>query len=527
MLIAAGLKPFKAAIVSLLANTAPVAFGALAAPIFALVGVTGLPLQDLSSMAGRQTPFMALLVPLILVFLVDGRRGLKQTWPVALVAGVVFGGVQFLTSNYFAVELTDVFVTLTDRSQWQQATTQEALATRIEMALTGMPGMRAAITQPIEMRMNEMAAGLRADVGVKIFGDDLDGLRQQARRVEAILKGIDGATDIAVEQTGGAPMVQVVLDRQALARHGIAGREVLDVVSALGGLEVSELQEGERRTTIAVRLSEGSRDSPEALGSVLVAAKNGDHIPLRTLARITRSEGPSTISREWGTRRIVVQANVRGRDVGGFVAEARHRIDAELKLPTGWYVRFGGQFEHLDDARTRLLLVVPLALALICSLLFITYGRAVDAARVVAGIPFAAVGGVVALLLRDIPFSVSAAVGFIAVSGVAVLGDMVLVSTIRHHRDRGMGLPEAVRAAASERLRPVLMTSLVAGLGFVPMALNTGLGAEVQRPLATVVIGGVISSTLLTLIILPVLAVVLGDVGPTARPVAAAAGPAQ
>ena len=420
-------------------------------------------------------------------------------------------GTAETATDPMGVELTDVFVTLTDRKKWQQATTQEGLASRIEMALAGLPGMRAAITQPIEMRMNEMAAGIRADVGVKIFGDDLDGLQREGRRVEAILKRIDGATDVAVEQVKGAPLVQVVLDRQALARHGIAGREVLDVVRALGGLEVSELQEGERRTTIAVRLSDRYRQSPEALGEVLVTAKNGDRVPLHTLAHISRGEGPSTIAREWGARRIVVQANVRGRDVVGFVAEARQRIDAELALPTGWYVRYGGQFEHLDDAKTRLLLVVPLALALVFGLLTLTYGRVADAARVVTGIPFAAVGGVVALLLRDIPFSVSAAVGFIAVSGVAVLGDMVLISTLRANRDRGLDLHDAVRAAASERLRPVLMTSLVAALGFVPMALNTGLGAEVQRPLATVVIGGVISSTLLTLIILPVLAVVLGD----------------
>ncbi len=420
-------------------------------------------------------------------------------------------GTAEVATDAMGVELTDVFITLKHRDEWAKASTQEELSERIQRLLSTFPGMRPSITQPIEMRVNEMVAGVRADVGVKIFGDDLDGLKTAAQRVEAILKDTPGATDIVVEQMTGAPMVVVDVDREAIARHGISVREVLDVVRALGAIDVGELQEGDRRFPIAVVLAEAYRHSPEALGSVVVVAVNGERIPLRQLARITRSEGPGTIQREWGQRRIVVQTNVRGRDVGGFVDEVRVRLDRELSLPPGWFVRFGGQFEHFADAARRLLIVVPIALLLIFALLFATYGSVVDAGRVFLGVPFAAVGGVAALWLRGLPFSVSAAVGFIALSGVAVLADMVLVSSIGQKQRDGAGLDEAIVAAASERLRPVIMTALVAALGFLPMALSVGIGAEVQRPLATVVVGGVLSSTVLTLLVLPAVSLLLGQ----------------
>jgi cobalt-zinc-cadmium resistance protein CzcA len=265
------------------------------------------------------------------------------------------------------------------------------------------------------------------------------------------------------------------------------------------------MYEGERRFPIALRLSEDSRRDPEQVERLLVIGPDGTRLPLSTVADVVRTEGPHSIQREWGRRRLVVQSNVRGRDLGSFVAEVQARIDAELTLPTGWYVRYGGQFEHYERARDRLMIVVPLALALIALLLYVTYGRVVDALRVFTGVPFAAVGGIAALWLRDMPFSVSAAIGFVALAGVSVLADMVLVSAIRRHLDEGLPLREAVERAAVERLRPVLMTGLVAALGFVPMALNAGIGAEVQRPLATVVIGGMVSSTTLTLLVLPVL----------------------
>lgn len=414
-------------------------------------------------------------------------------------------GTPEVATDPMGIELTDVFVTLKPRDQWQRGETQEDLVKAMQEELAVMPGMRMAFMQPIEMRVNEMVAGIRSDVGVKVFGDDLDVLKQKAREVDATLKKIPGAADIATEQITGQPVIQVEIDRAAIARYGISARDVLDVVGALGTREVGELQDGMRRFPITLRIDDKYRRDPLSIGRILVASASGDRIPLAKLAKIAITEGPTTINREWGKRRIVVQTNVRGRDVGGYVDEAMAALGRDVELPPGYYLRFGGQFENLQRAQQRLLIVVPIALLLIFVLLYFTYGRVLDALRVFTGVPFAAVGGVVALWLRDIPFSVAAGVGFVALSGVAVLGDMVLVSTIRQLLDEGLPLRQAIEVAAERRLRPVLMTAFVASLGFVPMALNTGIGAEVQRPLATVVIGGVISSTLLTLLVLPVL----------------------
>jgi cobalt-zinc-cadmium resistance protein CzcA len=414
-------------------------------------------------------------------------------------------GTAEVATDPMGLELTDVFMTLKPRDRWKRGTTQDELVRAMEAELSGMPGMRMVFTQPIEMRVNEMIAGIRSDVGVKVFGDDFDVLKQKAREVEAVLKAIPGAADVVTEQVTGQPMLQVEVDRAAIARHGIPAREVLDVVEALGTREVGELQEGERRFPITLRIDDRYRTDAASIGRILVTAANGDRIPLSGLAKIRTVEGPSTVQREWAKRRVVVQANVRGRDVGSYVDEAMRTIDAKVELPAGYYVGFGGQFEHLEQAEDRLLVVVPIALALIFALLYFTYGRVLDAARVFTGVPFAAVGGILALWLRGLPFSISAGVGFVALSGVSVLADMMLVSTVRQLLAAGLPLRVAIEQAAERRLRPVLMTGLVASLGFVPMALNTGLGAEVQRPLATVVIGGVISSTLLTLLVLPVL----------------------
>ena len=328
-------------------------------------------------------------------------------------------------------------------------------------------------------------------------------MRRKAAEIEAVLKALPGAADVVTEQVTGLSVLQVEVDWDAIGRRGIPAREVLDAVAALGGVEVGELQDGERRFPIVVRLHERYRRDEAAVRRIVVTASNGDRIALDQLARISTVEAPAAVNREWGKRRIVVQSNVRGRDVGSFVADARRAIEREVELPPGYYVRYGGQFEHLQAAQRRLMIVVPLALALILLLLYVTYGRIRDTVRVFTGVPFAAVGGIAALWLRDLPFSISAGVGFVALSGVAVLGDMVLVSTIRQLLDEGRSVGDAVRLAAERRLRPVLMTALVASLGFVPMALNTGIGAEVQRPLATVVIGGLVSSTLLTLVVLP------------------------
>jgi cobalt-zinc-cadmium resistance protein CzcA len=414
-------------------------------------------------------------------------------------------GTAEVATDPMGVELSDVFITLRPRARWRHAGRQEDLVREMHSALSALPGMRMVFTQPIEMRVNEMTAGIRADLGVKVFGDDLDELREIARRVDAILRAIPGSADVTTEQVTGQPILRIEVDHEAASRHGIPAARILATIAAIAGTPVAELRDGPRRVPIAVRIAPERAADALSIGRLLVAALDGTQVPLAQLARIRTDTGPSTIQREWARRRIVVQSNVRGRDVASFVAEARRRIAAEARVPPGYHVAFGGQFEHLERARARLYFVVPLALALVFSLLYATYGRALDAARVFTGVPFAATGGVAALWLRGLPLSISAAVGFIAVSGVAVLGDMVMASAIRRELTEGSSPPDAIRAAAEARLRPVLMTALVAGLGFLPMALGEGVGAEVQRPLATVVLGGLLASTLLTLVVLPAL----------------------
>jgi len=414
-------------------------------------------------------------------------------------------GTAEVATDPMGIELTDVFVDLAPPGEWTRAQRQDELVAAMQAELSVLPGMNFVFTQPIEMRVNEMVAGVRADLGVKLFGDDLERMREKAREIEGILEETRGASDISVEQVTGLPVLRARVDRDAIARHGMPARDVLRTIQAIGGIEVGQLVQGERRFPIAVRIDPALRQDPEQVGRLQVTSRGGERIPLDLLADLQTTPGPSTIQREWARRRLVVQANVRDRDLGSFVQEAQRRVRQEVELPSGWFVRYGGQFEHYQRARDRLLVVVPLALVLIGVLLYATYGRVLDALRVFTGVPFAAIGGVAALWLRGMPFSVSAAVGFVALSGVSVLADMVLVSTIRSHLDEGLPVREAVERAAVERLRPVLMTGLVAALGFVPMALNTGIGAEVQRPLATVVIGGLFSSTLLTLVVLPVL----------------------
>jgi len=419
-------------------------------------------------------------------------------------------GTAEVATDPMGIELSDVFITLTPRERWRRAGSQDELAAEMRAELADMPGTRMAFLQPIEMRVNEMIAGVRSDVGIKIFGDDLDVLRATAREVETVVKSVPGAADVTVEQVTGQPVLEVTVDRAAIARYGVPARDVLDVVAAVGAWTVGEVREGERRFDLALRLASEYRDDPAKLATVLVSAPGGERIPLGRLTTIRETSGPTTIQREWGKRRLVVQANVRSRDLGGFVDTLRSALEEKVALPAGYFIRFGGQFEHLERAQARLLLVVPVALALIFGLLYVTYQRVLDAVRIFADVPFAMVGGVLALLVRGLPFSISAAVGFVALSGVSVLGDMVLVSRVRQLLERGKPLAEAIHEAALSRLRPVLMTAAVAAIGFLPMALNTGVGAEVQRPLATVVIGGIVSSTLLTLLVSPVLYAVLG-----------------
>jgi cobalt-zinc-cadmium resistance protein CzcA len=411
-----------------------------------------------------------------------------------------------VATDPMGVELTDTFITLRPREKWKKARTQAEFTVLLDRALRDMPGQRLAYSQPIEMRMNEIVSGVRSDLGVKLFGDDFEVLVKKAHEIEALLASINGAADAATEQVTGQPMLQIKVNQNQIARYGVSVQAVLDLIESIGSKPLGEIVEGQIRFPLVARLPEQFRTSPEAVGNMLLATPSGQRIPLSRLASVEVVEGPSTITREWGQRRITITANVRGRDLGSFVAEARRKIGAEVALPQGRYrIEYGGQFENLERARTRLIIVVPLALVLIFGLLYLTYHNLVDALRVFTGIPFAWVGGVIALWLRDMPFSISAGIGFIAMSGVAVLDDMILVSYIRQLRQRGLGLDEAVTQAAITRLRPVLMTTLVASLGFLPMAFSDGMGAEVQRPLATVVIGGVIGAMIMSLLVLRVL----------------------
>ena len=439
-------------------------------------------------------------------------------------------GTAEVATDPMGLEVSDVFISLKPCDEWQAAGTQDELVASMSATLEGMPGMRSVFTQPIEMRVNEMIAGIRSDVGIKLFGDDFEQLRNKADEIRRAVEQIPGAVDVTVEQLTGQAMLSIDVDRQAAGRYGIPVGQILEVVESLGTRKVGQVIEGQRRFDLVLRLGDDTRSSADRIRQVLIRTEAGAQLPLSSVARVEVVEGPSTIQREWAKRRVVIQANVRGRDVGSLVGDVR-KVLREVDLPEGYYTTLGGQFENLERAQKRLYVVVPIALLLIFSLLYLTYGRAADALRVFTGVPFGSVGGIVALWIRDMPFSISAGVGFVALSGVAVLGDIVLVSRIKQLLARGRAPLDAIREGAVTRLRPVLMTAMVAALGFVPMALNTGVGAEVQRPLATVVIGGMITSTVATLLVLPVLYSAFGARLPlasqrdSARPPGAVAAP--
>jgi cobalt-zinc-cadmium resistance protein CzcA len=406
--------------------------------------------------------------------------------------------------------VADTFVMLKDRSEWPDPRKPKAeLIREMREAAEAVPGNNYEFTQPIQMRFNELLSGVR--VAVKLFGDDLDTLHELGEAVEKVASGIEGAADVSLEQVTGLPVLQITPDRPALARLGLNVGDVQDVVSiSIGGAQAGQIFEGDRRFPIIVRLPEDIRNRADEIGRLRIplpadGAGPRGFVPLEDVAKVEVVIGPNQISREDGKRRVVVTANVRGRDLGSFVQDLRQKVEAEVALPAGYWVSYGGTFEQLISAAQRLRLVVPAAMLLIFALLYSLFRSAKDAAIVFSGVPLALSGGVAALLIRGLPLSISAGVGFIALSGVAVLNGVVMLTFIRQLRDEGLALDDAVRQGALSRLRPVLMTALVASLGFVPMAFNVGAGAEVQRPLATVVIGGVISSTLLTLLVLPAL----------------------
>ncbi|MDO9049844.1 MAG: CusA/CzcA family heavy metal efflux RND transporter [Methylobacter sp.] len=423
-------------------------------------------------------------------------------------------GTAEIASDPMPPNISDGYIMLKPREQWPDPNkTRDELLTAVQTAANKLPGNIYEFSQPIQLRFNELISGVRSDVAVKVFGDDMDVLNDTGTKISAVMEKIPGASEVKVEQTTGLPMLTVNIDREKTARYGLNIGDVQDAVAtAIGGTEAGTLFQGDRRFDIIVRLPENLRNDLKAIKRLPISLPRtqfGDgrttYIPLAEVASLEIAPGPNQVSRENGKRRVVVSANVRGRDIGSFVAEAEQKLQQQVKIPSGYWTTWGGQFEQLQSATQRLQIVVPVALMLVFTLLFMMFGNAKDGLLVFSGIPFALTGGLIALWLRDIPMSISAAVGFIALSGVAVLNGLVMIAFIRSLRDEGMMLDKAIVEGALTRLRPVLMTALVASFGFVPMAIATGTGAEVQRPLATVVIGGILSSTMLTLLVLPIL----------------------
>ena len=426
-------------------------------------------------------------------------------------------GTAEIASDPMPPNISDGYIMLKPVSEWPEPRkSRDELLAAIQEVVGKVPGNNYEFSQPIQLRFNELISGVRSDVAVKIFGDDMDVLNKTGEEISSMLQKIPGASEVKVEQTTGLPMLTVNIDRQKASRYGLNVADIQDAVAtAIGGREAGTLFEGDRRFDILVRLPESLRNDLESMKRLPIPLPRGtggtgsaegrtNFIQLAEVASFELAPGPNQVSRENGKRRIVVSANVRGRDVGSFVADAEAAL-AQVKIPTGYWTSWGGTFENLQSATQRLQIVVPVSLLLVFLLLFAMFGNVKDGLLVFTGIPFALTGGILALWLRDIPLSISAAVGFIALSGVAVLNGLVMISYIRSLREDGTPLDEAIREGALTRLRPVLMTALVASLGFIPMAIATGTGAEVQRPLATVVIGGILSSTVLTLLVLPIL----------------------
>lgn len=409
-----------------------------------------------------------------------------------------------IATDPMGVELSDLMVMLKPREAWPKGSTREGLVERMSARLAAeLPGLGFSFSQPIEMRMAELISGARSDVAITIYGDDLGTLERLSREVQAVVRRISGAADVRGEQLVGLPTLEVTVDRARAARYGISVRDALDAIEVLGGRDVGEVYEGERRYRLQVRVPRELRDDLEQVRSLPVSGRAGPLVPLGQIASVELVDSPASISREAVRRRTSVEANVRGRDLGSFVAEAERRVAREVALPAGYVVRWGGQYENLAAAGERLRLLVPLALGLVFVLLYLAFGELRSALLIFLNVPFAAVGGIFLLALRGMPLSISAAIGFIALFGIAVLNGVVLLSTVKKLQNQGKTSAEAAREGAESRLRAVVMTASVAALGFLPMALSTSAGAEVQRPLATVVIGGLVSSTFLTLFVLP------------------------
>ena len=399
---------------------------------------------------------------------------------------------------------TDLLIRLKPAAEWPQPISKAELVEAMQEALEReVPSNSYGFTQPIELRVQELVAGVRSDVGLSLYGDDLNTLKEQGDRIVRALNQVPGAADVQAQLIAGLPYLRVQIRRDAIARYGINAATVLDAVSTIGGKTVGEVFEGQRRFPMQVRLTPEWRQDVEKLRQIKIDDPQGRQIPLSQLADIYSEDGPAEISRHAIRRRLLIQCNVRGRDLGGFVAEAREVVQRDVKLPAGYTLAWGGQFENLERATQRLMIAVPVALFLIFSLLYITFRSVSLTLLIYLNVPIAATGGILALWLRDMPFSISAGVGFIALFGIAVMNGVVLIEHIRHLREEGHDSLTAVLRGSVDRLRPVLMTATCGALGFVPMAISSSAGAEVQRPLATVVIGGLITCTILTLLVLP------------------------
>lgn len=482
-----------------------VALLAVSAVVFRVLGAEFIPRLDEGSFAveARVLP-SASLSESIRVY-TAAERVLRRFPEVTNVVSKI--GRAEVATDPVGVDAADVYIALKPRGEWTSAATREQLIEKMSEALErGAPEGAFSFSQPIEMRTSELISGVRADIALKIVGDDLDTLRRLADQAARVVGRVRGAEDVKVEQVAGSPQLQITPNRAAIARYGLNVEDVNAVVEAIvAGMNAGVIYQGEQRFDLVVRFDDPTSRNVDAIRNLVVPAPNGARVPLAQLANIAVVEGPAQISREDTRRRIAVELNVRGRDIGTFVAEAQQQIAAQVPLPSGYYITWGGQFEQLQRASARLMIVVPIALFLIFILLFSAFDSMTQALIVYTGVPFAVVGGVLALWIRGLAFSISAGVGFIALFGVAVLNGVVMVSYINQLREQGRSVADAVREGAETRLRPVLMTALVASLGFVPMALATSAGAEVQRPLATVVIGGLVTSTILTLLILPML----------------------
>jgi cobalt-zinc-cadmium resistance protein CzcA len=483
-------------------------FFALCASLFPLLGSEFVPDLDEGALLieARYAPSISLEAAVERAGVLE--KVVREKFPDEVEHVVTRIGRAEIASEPNLVSQADVLISLTPAEQWKRARDRAGLIAALARQLDEVPGVATSFNQPIKGRMMELieGTGIRADLGIKLFGPDREVLAREGVRLAQLAARVPGAADVKVETTQGLPSLQIRIKRDEIARYGINVADVNSIVeAAVGGETVTELTDGARRFDVAVRLAKEYRDEPEKIGRILIPSPNGPQMPLGQLAEIRSLEAPVQISRENGERLVAVQVNVRGRDLGSFVEDVQRKLDGEIKLPPGYHLEYGGTYEHLQSGRARLMLVVPITFGLIFLLLFTTFGSLRQAALVFTGIPFAVTGGILALLFRGMPCSISAGIGFIALFGVAVLNGVVLVTCINHLREGGAPVSEAVATGSLTRLRPVLMTAAVASIGFIPMAISKGAGAEVQKPLATVVIGGLVTSTLLTLFVLPTL----------------------